>query len=78
MTSHSDIISLWPSYSSLAEDLGVKAHAVQKWKMRDSIPGEYWTRIAEDAQRRGLAGVTLETLADYAASKAAPSSEKAA
>jgi len=70
MNSHADIISLWPNYAALADDLGVKVHAVQKWKLRDSIPGEWWAGTVRSAAARKIEGVTLEALAAYAAEKA--------
>ncbi|WP_425404600.1 hypothetical protein [Hwanghaeella sp.] len=66
---HADIIALWPSTADLSALLGVSAQVVRKWKMRDSIPCEYWSPIVADAANRGIDGVSLEALARYATEK---------
>ncbi len=51
----SQIISLWPSPASFAEDIGLLSenHA-RTMKARNSIPRAYWPEVIEAAARRGL------------------------
>ncbi len=50
----------------LADRLGVKRHQPRDWRIRDSIPAEYWEAVA----RHRFA--TLSELAAAAASRRAP------
>ena len=63
MQSFIDIIDAWKSRQDLAEDIGVKRTLVNVWRHRGSIPPPYWLKVAQAAQRRGIDGVTLESLA---------------
>lgn len=74
MLSVRDIIEKWPSAAEMARDLGLRrpAHGAMM-KMRGSIPSQHWPRLVDAAARRGLEGVTFETLAK--AHAAAPRSE---
>jgi hypothetical protein len=62
MERFTDIISQWPSVGDLASDIGVRPALVSLWKYRDRIPGEYWAGVVAAATRRGIDGVTHETL----------------
>lgn len=64
------IIDLWPSHDALAEDVGLKRNAPAVWKHRNSIPPEYWAAVVIGAERRGIAGVTLERFARLASVRA--------
>lgn len=66
MTTHRDLLSLWPDLPTLVDDL--KAEGVEiglsgvgMWKTRDDIPSHYWPALVRIAATRGLA-LTLETL----------------
>jgi len=67
MTSFRTIIDQWPDLPTFAEDLGVKYPAAQVMRHRDSISSSYWRDLVAAAERRGIAGVTLEVLADLKA-----------
>lgn len=70
------LIEKWPTAVDLAKDLGVKDVTARAWKVR-GIPSEYWTGVIAAAAGRAIPGVTLELLADIAASQAGrePSAE---
>lgn len=55
------IITKWPSYQSLADDLGQPVDTVRKWNKRNSIPAGVWMDLVSVASRRGF-DVTLEDL----------------
>ena len=48
-----DVIDLWPTARSLAEDLDENTATVHKWRQRNNIPGEKWLALSQAAQRRG-------------------------
>lgn len=64
---HSEIISLWPSLSDFADDLGIQYGTAKAMRRRDSIPPEYWIAVTDKAKERGLDGVSLEALAEAVA-----------
>lgn len=64
---HKQIISLWPTIADFAADIGVSEKTATQMKWRGSIPGKYWLAASQGAERRGLHGCTLKTLAAYAA-----------
>lgn len=66
---HREILSLWPSQKTLADELGEKLDTVKKWRTRGRIPDVYWTELLASAKKNRLK-VTLEDLAT-ARSKAA-------
>jgi len=60
----SEIIALWPSISSLADDIeGVTQQAVYKWSERNSIPSKYWMVVIASARKHRIKGVTMMRLA---------------
>lgn len=63
------LIEKWPTAVDLAKDLGVKDVTARAWKVR-GIPAEYWTGIVAAAAARDIEGVTIDVLADIAASQA--------
>lgn len=63
MQTVSDIFAIWPSLSTMAEELGEPYNTVQKWHARNRIPVTAWPRIIEKAARRER----LLTMADMAA-----------
>jgi hypothetical protein len=62
MDTFADLIAAWPSTSDLAGDLGVTQVTVRSWRRR-GVPGAYWADIEAAAQRRGLRGIDLSTIA---------------
>ncbi len=66
---YADVIDLWESYDALASDVGATVYSIRKWRQRDSIPPEYWRALVESAAKRGIAVVTLEVLAGFAANR---------
>lgn len=67
--SYRPIIQKWPSPAEFGADLGIKDAHVRTFKMRDSIPADYWERIVEAAIKRGISGVTVAVLARIAAKR---------
>ncbi len=61
-----DVIDRWASPDALGERIGAKAETVRKWRQRNSIPAEWWSRIIE-AERDRAEGITAEELAKMAA-----------
>lgn len=66
MQTFKDVIGRWPSPDILAERIGAKPETVRKWRQRNSIPAEWWTRIIEVAREERIR-ITAEQLADMAA-----------
>jgi len=60
-----NIITLWPSASEMARDLGLKreSHGTVM-KTRGSIPVWHWARLIQAAEKRGIEGISYEVLAD--------------
>ena len=57
------LLTKWPSGAELARDLGLKSHThVACIKTRGRIPRAYWHDLVAAAERRGIKGVTLDTL----------------
>lgn len=75
MQTFSDVITAFGGYAKIAEAVGCPPGTASAWKSRQGIPHRYWSRIAAEAQARGINSVTLEALADIAAK---PQSERAA
>lgn len=67
---HSDLISLWPSLSDFADDLGAAYGTAKAIRRRGAIPDRYWMRLSERAKARGLSRVTLQALAEAKATRA--------
>lgn len=72
MTSHPDIINIWPTVADFARDVGIPYSLAKCWRRRGSIPAAHWVAVIRAADRRGLP-VSLETLA-----QAAPPRKRAA
>lgn len=69
VTTHADIVRLWPSVPEFAADIGVSVFAARKMVLRNSIADEHWSLIADAAAARGLRtkrreSVTVELLAE--------------
>lgn len=61
------VIGLWPSIQTMADDLGEKQFTVEKWRTRNSVPPRAWKRLLSKAQKRRLP-VTADLLVDLAES----------
>lgn len=66
------LIDLWPSVAALADDLDEKYPTVAAWKQRGSIPPDYWDRLIPAATKRGIRGVSWESLARIANGQPVP------
>jgi len=64
-----DIMALWPTDADFARDIGIKPSHAQVMQTRDSIPAPYWSKVVAAAAERGIEGVTLELLAQFAEAK---------
>ncbi len=51
---HADIISLWPTTTQFAAEVGVPRDRADKWKQRRYIRPIYWSRVMEAARKRGI------------------------
>ncbi|MBX9883849.1 MAG: hypothetical protein K2X68_02635 [Novosphingobium sp.] len=66
------MISTWPSLAKFAADARVSYGAAKKMRARGSIRIKYWPAIIDGACRRGIPGVSSESLmAAHTAAKAA-------
>lgn len=61
-----DILAKWPSLASLAGDLGLPVKNVRRWEDIGSIPSEWFVAVERAAEVRGIAGVTIQSLAHAA------------
>lgn len=64
-----EVIDLWPSKSSLAEDLEVSQKVVYQWHSRKQIPGYHWNAILQSARKNKIRGLSLKLFADLSAEK---------
>lgn len=71
MRTHRDIISLWPRLADFASDIGVSENTAKQMRTRDSVNARYWPAMVGGAKRRGIRGVTYETLSAAVAREAA-------
>lgn len=62
--------SRWTSYAAFARSVGVSEGAAQQWRIRGSIPPEYWPAVVEAAMRDGVAGVTVQSLLEMRTGRA--------
>lgn len=70
--SYKQLIDRWPSLEAFAQDVRVKCNTAKQMRLRDSVPSEYWLEMVASAERRQIAGVTLDALATIAAARRAP------
>ncbi|KKM04793.1 hypothetical protein LCGC14_1760610 [marine sediment metagenome] len=63
MESFHEVIDAWEAMAELATDLQIATSHVRTMRSRDSIPARFWAPLAAAAQRRGIKGVTIESLA---------------
>jgi hypothetical protein len=62
MCSIADMIEKFGGNTSFADVLGKRPSTVSEMKRRSSIPVEYWPRIVEAAEQKGISGLSYETL----------------
>lgn len=65
ITSHADIISLWPSVSAYAKDIGVLRETANMQKHRNRIAPRNWARVLMAAKERGYEQVTEKVLIEF-------------
>lgn len=63
ITSHKQIVELWPTTAEFAEETGIHPVTARVMKARGKIPSWYWTQVVEAAQKRGFTEVTADQLA---------------
>lgn len=69
ITSFRSVIELWDSQIAMAADVGARAAAISKWRERDNIPSEWWTRVLATEKAR-TAGLSADLFARLAAKQA--------
>jgi hypothetical protein len=62
--------SRWSSYAAFARSVGVSEGAAQQWRIRGSIPPEYWADVVDAAKRDGVQGVTIQSLLEMRTGRA--------
>ena len=60
------IIDFWPTYQSLATDLGVTPDAIKQMRKRNRIPAHHWLALIASAKRNRFPAISLEQLATLA------------
>lgn len=58
----SDLISAFGGATEFSRAIGAKPSTASEMKRRGSIPVNWWPLIVEEAARRGIGGVTYESL----------------
>lgn len=74
ISSHDDVIDLWPSAAAMYGDVrlfaGDKKVSVRSWKIMHTIPPAFFDAVIAAAEMRGFEGVTYLLLTElYKASK---------
>lgn len=64
---HREIVALWPSVVSLANDLGAPAPKVRQWHYRDRIPSAHWANVIMNVKRHFGIVITMAEIATMAA-----------
>lgn len=67
-----ELIGMWPSRQSFADDVGANIEAVQKWIQSGRIPARWMLSVMDAAKRRGHKHVTPEWMLAVHAAKAGP------
>ena len=63
-----EVMSLWPTVSAFASDVGVPMPTAAKWKQRDSVPAPFWAAVLSTRPAR-KAQVSADLLVELAARK---------
>jgi hypothetical protein len=63
------IIDRFGGAAEFGRAIKVPGFHAQTMKNRDSIPPRFWLRLVEASKARNIEGITLETLANFAAAK---------
>jgi hypothetical protein len=69
MTTHKPIIELWPDINTFARDIGVNTNVARGIRERGWVPGWYWWKLVQAAERHGFQRVNLERLAKLASQR---------
>lgn len=64
MQTVADLLTKWPTNSDFARDVGLDARHISMMKMRNSIHPRHWDAIIKAARKRGITGVSIDTLAN--------------
>jgi hypothetical protein len=48
-----DVFAEWESLTAMAADVGRTRAAVEKWRERQSIPSDAWTKLIQALRRKG-------------------------
>jgi hypothetical protein len=67
----SEVIEKLDGSTIVAARLGLPATTVASWKIRGSIPPEYWLKLTRLAAEKGVAEITLASLAEMAQARTA-------
>lgn len=65
MQTFSDIITQWDTLEAFRIDVGVPYQRARKWRDRDSIPPRHWPDVIAACRKKGIRGVTIDTLAKF-------------
>lgn len=71
MDSFSDLIGSLGGSAAVSRGINERQGTVRQWRLRNSIPPEYWPRIVSFAKDHQKPEVTLEVLVNLAQAKAA-------
>lgn len=55
---------------AFAADIQITDNTAKQMRRRDSIPANYWPRVAAKAASRGISGVSIDLLAELRSAKA--------
>jgi hypothetical protein len=76
ITSFSDVIDAFGTAEKLAAAIGERGGTVRQWRARNSIPSEYWPRVADAAKQAGIDGITVDALLALARPRKRPASPR--
>jgi hypothetical protein len=54
--------ALWPTLRDFCNDIKSPDATVRAWRSRDRIPPEHWDGIIAAARKRGIPGVSIDSL----------------
>jgi len=56
------VVALWGTVADLSRATGLADATIRSWTYRGLIPPEYWDDLIEAATRRGIKGVSVDSL----------------
>ena len=63
ITSHKQVIDLWPNQATFAREIGHEYHKINKWYIRNMIPPQYWVAVVNAAHEHDFP-ITYKSLAE--------------